>query len=219
MTKFIINGSTTGKGSSIISVSPNSSNDPTKVNRGLIKIYRVTQDSSGNTIKSLKKTINLLQKAKTTGTGGSTGGGEEDNPNVTVYRIEVWEPSKQSYIVAQAPNGEKELTLTILGTSSTEKVVCQCYSATMDKLTGVIDNSTKVKIPMGMQCSDSNIVIDLSGMSKLVPLNSSYFTIKNTLNRSRNVDINIYPEAEAIVNDINQYTITIHLVINQLDTP
>lgn len=214
MTKFIIKGSTTGKGSSIISVSPNPSNDPTKVNRGLIKIYRVTQDSSGNTIKSLKKIINLLQKAKTT----DTGGGGDDNINVKVYRIEIWEPSKLSYPMAQAPNGERELSLIVSGTSTT-KIVCQCYSATMNKLTGVIDNSTKVKTKMGIQCSDSYIVIDLSGMSEDVPLNSSYFTLKNNLNRSRNVDINIYPEAEAIVNDINQYTITIHLVINQSDTP
>lgn len=214
MTKFIIKGSTTGKGSSIISVSPNPSNDPTKVNRGLIKIYRVTQDSSGNTIKSLKKIINLLQKAKTT----DTGGGGDDNINVKVYRIEIWEPTKLSYPMAQAPNGERELSLIVSGTSTT-KIVCQCYSATMNKLTGVIDNSTKVKTKMGIQCSDSYIVIDLSGMSEDVPLNNSYFTLKNTLNRSRNVDINIYPEAEAIVNDINQYTITIHLVINQSDTP
>lgn len=120
--------------------------------------------------------------------------------------------------MAQAPNGERELSLIVSGTSTT-KIVCQCYSATMNKLTGVIDNSTKVKTKMGIQCSDSYIVIDLYGMSEYVPLNSSYFTLKNTLNRSRNVDINIYPEAEAIVNDINQYTITIHLVINQSDTP
>lgn len=209
MTKFIINGSTTGKGSSIISVSPNTSNDPTKVNRGLIKIYRVTQDSSGNTLKSLKKIINLLQKAKT----DDTGGGEEGNTNVKVYIIEIWEPS---YILAQAPNGSRELGFTRSGTF-TIKIVCQCYSANMDKLTGVIDNSSKVKTQMGVQCSDSGIELDLSGMSESIPLNSSYFTIKNTLNTSRNVDINIYPEA--MVNNINQYAITIHLDINQSDTP
>lgn len=209
MTKFIINGSTTGKGSSIISVSPNTSNDPTKVNRGLIKIYRVTQDSSGNTLKSLKKIINLLQKAKT----DDTGGGEDGNTNVKVYIIEIWEPS---YILAQAPNGSRELGFTRSGTF-TIKIVCQCYSATMDKLTGVIDNSSKVKTKMGVQCSDSGIELDLSGMSESIPLNSSYFTIKNTLNTSRNVDINIYPEA--MVNNINQYAITIHLDINQSDTP
>lgn len=209
MTKFIINGSTTGKGSSIISVSPNTSNDPTKVNRGLIKIYRVTQDSSGNTLKSLKKIINLLQKAKT----DDTGGGEDGNTNVKVYIIEIWEPS---YILAQAPNGSRELGFTRSGTF-TIKIVCQCYSATMDKLTGVIDNSSKVKTKMGVQCSDSGIELDISGMSESIPLNSSYFTIKNTLNTSRNVDINIYPEA--MVNNINQYAITIHLDINQSDTP
>lgn len=209
MTKFIIKGSTTGKGSSIISVSPNPSNDPTKVNRGLIKIYRVTQDSSGNTIKSLKKIINLLQKAKT----DDTVGGEDGNTNVKVYIIEIWEPS---YILAQAPNGSRELGFSRSGTF-TIKIVCQCYSATMDKLTGVIDNSSKVKTKMGVQCSDSGIELDLSGMSESIPLNSSYFTIKNTLNTSRNVDINIYPEA--MVNDINQYAITIHLDINQSDTP
>lgn len=209
MTKFIINGSTTGKGSSIISVSPNTSNDPTKVNRGLIKIYRVTQDSSGNTLKSLKKIINLLQKAKT----DDTGGGEDGNTNVKVYIIEIWEPS---YILAQAPNGSRELGFTRSGTF-TIKIVCQCYSATMDKLTGVIDNSSKVKTKMGVQCSDSGIELDLSGMSESIPLNSSYFTIKNTLNTSRNVDINIYPEA--MLNNINQYAITIHLDINQSDTP
>ena len=209
MTKFIINGSTTGKGSSIISVSPNTSNDPTKVNRGLIKIYRVTQDSSGNTLKSLKKIINLLQKAKT----DDTGGGEDGNTNVKVYIIEIWEPS---YILAQAPNGSRELGFTRSGTF-TIKIACQCYSATMNKLTGVIDNSSKVKTKMGVQCSDSGIELDLSGMSESIPLNSSYFTIKNTLNTSRNVDINIYPEA--MVNNINQYAITIHLDINQSDTP
>lgn len=209
MTKFIINGSTTGKGSSIISVSPNTSNDPTKVNRGLIKIYRVTQDSSGNTLKSLKKIINLLQKAKTADTGGD----EDGNTNVKVYIIEIWEPS---YILAQAPNGSRELGFTRSGTF-TIKITCQCYSATMDKLTGVIDNSSKVKTKMGVQCSDSGIELDLSGMSESIPLNSSYFTIKNTLNTSRNVDINIYPEA--MVNNINQYAITIHLDINQSDTP
>ena len=209
MTKFIINGSTTGKGSSIISVSPNTSNDPTKVNRGLIKIYRVTQDSSGNTLKSLKKIINLLQKAKT----DDTGGGEDGNTNVKVYIIEIWEPSD---ILAQAPNGSRELGFTRSGTF-TIKIACQCYSATMDKLTGVIDNSSKVKTKMGVQCSDSGIELDLSGMSESIPLNSSYFTIKNTLNTSRNVDINIYPEA--MVNNINQYAITIHLDINQSDTP
>lgn len=209
MTKFIINGSTTGKGSSIISVSPNTSNDPTKVNRGLIKIYKVTQDSSGNTLKSLKKIINLLQKAKTT----DTGGGEEGNTNVKVYSIEIWEPS---YILAQAPNGSRELGFTRSGTF-TIKIACQCYSATMDKLTGIIDNSSKVKTKMGIQCSDSGIELDLSGMSESIPLNSSYFTIKNTLNTSRNVDINLYPEV--MVNNINQYAITIHLYINQSDTP
>ena len=209
MTKFIINGSTTGKGSSIISVSPNTSNDPTKVNRGLIKIYRVTQDSSGNTLKSLKKIINLLQKANT----DDTGGGEDGNTNVKVYIIEIWEPS---YILAQAPNGSRELGFTRSGTF-TIKIACQCYSATMNKLTGVIDNSSKVKTKMGVQCSDSGIELDLSGMSESIPLNSSYFTIKNTLNTSRNVDINIYPEA--MVNNINQYAITIHLDINQSDNP
>ena len=71
MTKFVINGPTTGNGHRIISVSPNPSNDPTQVNKGLIKVYKVTQNSSGNTVKSLKKTINLLQKAKTTDTGGN----------------------------------------------------------------------------------------------------------------------------------------------------
>lgn len=212
MTKFIINGSTTGTGSSIISVSPNPSNDPTKVNRGLIKIYKVTQDSSGNTIKSLKKTINLLQKAKTT----DTGGGEEDNPNVKVYRIEIWEPSKQFYIWAQAPNGKKEVTISVLGTSTT-KIVCQCYSATMNKHSGVMDNSTKAKTPMGIQCSDLGIEINMDGMADSIPLNNSYFNIKNNLNISRNVDIQIYPEAMA--NDLSQYAITIHLVINKSDTP
>lgn len=213
MTKFIINGSTTGKGSSIISVNPNPNNDPTKVNRGLIKIYKVTQDSSGNTIKSIKKTINLLQKAKST----DTGGGEEDNPNVKVYRIEIWEPSKQFYIWAQAPNGEKEVTMSVVGTSSPIKVVCQCYSATMNKHSGVIDNSTKAKTPMGIQCSDQNIEINMDGMADSVPLKDSYFNIKNTMNTSRNVDIKIYPEAMA--NDLSQYAITIHLVINKYDTP
>ena len=212
MAKFIINGSTTGKGSSIISISPNPDNDPTKVNRGLIKIYKVTQDSSGNTIKSLKKTINLLQKAKST----DTGGGEEDNPNVTVYRIEIWEPSKQFYIWAQAPNGEKEITISVVGTSTT-KVVCQCYSVTMNKNNGVIDNSSKTKTPMGIQCSDSDIEIDMDGMADSIPLNNSYFNIKNNLNISRDVDIKIYPEAMA--NDLSQYAITIHLVINKYDTP
>lgn len=212
MAKFIINGSTTGTGSSIISVSPNPSNDPTKVNRGLIKIYKVTQDSSGNTIKSLKKTINLLQKAKTT----DTGGGEEDNPNVKVYRIEIWEPSKQFYIWAQAPNGKKEVTISVLGTSTT-KIVCQCYSATMNKHSGVMDNSTKAKTPMGIQCSDLGIEINIDGMADSIPLNNSYFNIKNNLNISRNVDIQIYPEAMA--NDLSQYAITIHLVINKSDTP
>ena len=213
MTKFIINGSTTGKGSSIISVSPNPNNDPTKVNRGIIKIYKVTQDSNGNTIKSIKKTINLLQKAKST----DTGGGEEDNPNVKVYRIEIWEPSKQFYIWAQAPNGEKEVTMSVVGTSSPIKVVCQCYSATMNKHSGVIDNSTKAKTPMGIQCSDQNIEINMDGMADSVPLKDSYFNIKNTLNISRDVDIKIYPEAMA--NDLSQYAITIHLVINKYDTP
>lgn len=212
MAKFIINGSTTGTGSSIISVSPNPSNDPTKVNRGLIKIYKVTQDSSGNTIKSLKKTINLLQKAKTT----DTGGGEEDNPNVKVYRIEIWEPSKQFYIWAQAPNGKKEVTISVLGTSTT-KIVCQCYSATMNKHSGVMDNSTKAKTPMGIQCSDLGIEINMDGMADSIPLKNSYFNIKNNLNISRNVDIQIYPEAMA--NDLSQYAITIHLVINKSDTP
>ena len=213
MTKFIINGSTTGKGSSIISVSPNPNNDPTKVNRGIIKIYKVTQDSNGNTIKSIKKTINLLQKAKST----DTGGGEEDNPNVKVYRIEIWEPSKQFYIWAQAPNGEKEVTMSVVGTSSPIKVVCQCYSATMNKHSGVIDNSTKAKTPMGIQCSDQNIEINMDGMADSVPLKDSYFNIKNTLNISRDVDIKVYPEAMA--NDLSQYAITIHLVINKYDTP
>lgn len=213
MTKFIINGSTTGKGSSIISVSPNPNNDPTKVNRGIIKIYKVTQDSNGNTIKSIKKTINLLQKAKST----DTGGGEEDNPNVKVYRIEIWEPSKRFYIWAQAPNGEKEVTISVVGTSSPIKVVCQCYSATMNKHSGVIDNSTKAKTPMGIQCSDQNIEINMDGMADSVPLKDSYFNIKNTLNISRDVDIKIYPEAMA--NDLSQYAITIHLVINKYDTP
>ena len=212
MTKFIINGSTTGKGSSIISVSPNTSNDPTKVNRGFIKIYRVTQDSSGNTLKSLKKIINLLQKAKTT----DTGGGEDGNTNVKVYRIEIWEPSKQFYIWAQAPNGEKEVTMSVVGTSPI-KVVCQCYSATMNKHGGVMDNSTKAKTPMGIQCSDLNIEIDMDGMADSVPLKDSYFNIKNTLNISRDVDIKIYPEAMA--NDLSQYAITIHLVIHKYDTP
>ena len=211
MTKFIIKGSTTGKGSSIISVSPNPSNDPTKVNRGLIKIYRVTQDSSGNTIKSLKKTLNLLQKVKSTDTGG-----EEDNPNVKVYRIEIWEPSKQFYIWAQAPNGEKELTISVLGTSTT-KIVCQCYSAIMNKNSGVMDNSTKAKTPMGIQCSDLGIEINMDGMADSVPLKNSYFNIKDNLNISRNVDIKVYPEAMA--NDLSQYAITIHLVINKYNTP
>ena len=212
MTKFTINGSTTGKGSSIISVSPNPNNDPTQVNRGIIKIYKVTQDSNGNTIKSIKKTINLLQKAKST----DTGGGEEDNPNVKVYRIEIWEPSKQFYIWAQAPNGEKEVTISVVGTSPI-KVVCQCYSATMNKHSGVIDNSTKAKTPMGIQCSDSNIEINIDGMADSVPLKDSYFNIKNNLNISRDVDIKIYPEAMA--NDLSQYALTIHLVINKYDTP
>lgn len=213
MTKFIINGSTTGKGSSIISVSPNPNNDPTKVNRGIIKIYKVTQDSNGNTIKSLKRTINLLQKAKST----DTGGGEEDNPNVKVYRIEIWEPSKHFYIWAQAPNGEKEVTMSVIGTSYSIQVVCQCYSVTMNKHSGVMDNSTKAKTPMGIQCSDQNIEINMDGMADSVPLKDSYFNIKNTLNISREVDIKIYPEATA--NDLSQYAITIHLVINKYDTP
>lgn len=212
MTKFTINGSTTGKGSSIISVSPNPNNDPTKVNRGIIKIYKVTQDSNGNTIKSVKKTINLLQKAKST----DPGGGEEDDPNVKVYRIEIWEPSKHFYIWAQAPNGEKEVTMSVVGTSPI-KVVCQCYSATMNKYSGAIDNSTKAKTPMGIQCNDPNIEINMDGMADSVPLKDSYFNIKNTLNISRDVDIKIYPEAMA--NDLSQYAITIHLVINKYDTP
>ena len=203
MTKFTINGSTTGKGSSIISVGPNPNNDPTQVNRGIIKIYKVTQDSNGNTIKSIKKTINLLQKVKSTDT-------------VKVYRIKIWEPSKQFYIWAQAPNGDKEVTMSVVGTSPI-KVVCQCYSATMDKHSGVIDNSTKAKTPMGIQCSDSDIEINMDGMADSVPLKDSYFNIKNNLNISRDVDIKIYPEAMA--NDLSQYAITIHLVINKYDTP
>ena len=211
MTKFIINVSTTGNGTSIISVSPNPSNNPTQVNRGIIKVYKVTQDSSGNTVKSLKKTINLLQKAKTTDTGGSEG----DSTNVTVYRIEIWESSVQAQLLAQAPNGEKELSLTFIGITS-QKVVCRCYSATMEKNNGIIDISTMVKTPMGIQCSDPGININLDGMAGSAPLKNGYFTISNTSNTSRNVDIKIYPEDMAKY--LNQYAITIHLIINKSDT-
>ena len=70
---------------------------------------------------------------------------------------------------------------------------------------------------MGIQCNDPNIEIDMDGMADSVPLKDSYFNIKNTLNISRDVDIKIYPEAMA--NDLSQYAITIHLVINKYDTP
>ena len=80
-----------------------------------------------------------------------------------------------------------------------------------------IDNSTKAKTPMGIQCNDPNIEINMDGMADSVPLKDSYFNIKNTLNISRDVDIKIYPEAMA--NDLSQYAITIHLVINKYDTP
>lgn len=212
MTKFVINGSTTGNGNSIISVSPNPSNDPTQVNKGLIKVYKVTQDSSGNTVKSLKKTINLLQKAKTTDTDGSEGG----STHVTVYRIEIFESSIQAPLLAQAPNGKKELSLTFIGITS-QKVVCRCYSATMNKNNGIIDISTIVKIPMGIQCSDQGININLDGMADSAPLKNGYFTITNTRNTSRNVDIKIYPEDMA--NYLSQYAITIHLIINKSNTP
>lgn len=90
-------------------------------------------------------------------------------------------------------------------------MVCQCYSVTMDKRDGTIDVSTKAKTPMGIQCSDLGININQDGMADSIPLNKSYFTINNTLNVSREVDIKVYPEIMA--NDLAQYAITIHVTI------
>lgn len=64
MTKFTIEGTSSGQGQGSISIKPNPGNDPKSTHRGIIKLYQVTKNSNVGSVKTLKRTINLVQKAK-----------------------------------------------------------------------------------------------------------------------------------------------------------
>lgn len=66
MTKFTIEGTSSGQGQGSISIKPNPDNDPKSTHRGIVKLYRVTKNSDGVKVKTLKRTINLVQKAQST---------------------------------------------------------------------------------------------------------------------------------------------------------
>lgn len=207
MAKFSIEGTSSGTGSGVLTIKPNLSNDPNSIHRGVLKIYQVTEGEKGTKIKTLKKTINLTQNKKSSSGGGSGGG---DTPTSSkIYRIDVYS-SKNFYIVASAPNGDKTYHVLLVGNTSSERVNCQCYSVEMDPHTGIIDGSTKTKVNMTLESSDPNLTFDTSKMEdSSVALKDSYFTIKSDTNATRDATVTIYPSD--MVGKKDEYSITISL--------
>ena len=203
MAKFLIEGTSSGTGSGVLSIKPNLSNDPNSIHRGILKIYQVTVGEGGTKVKTLKRTINLTQNKK-----GSSGGGGGDTPTSSkIYTIEIFN-YKNFYIVASAPNGTKTYHVLLVGNTDSERINCRCYSVEMDPNTGILDGSTKTKVNMTIESSDPNLTFDTSKMEdSSVALEDSYFTIKSDTNETRDATVTIYPSD--MVGKKDEYSITI----------
>lgn len=208
MEKFLIEGTSSGTGSGVLSIKPNLSNDPNSIHRGVLKIYQVTEGEGGTKVKTLKKTINLTQNKKGSSGGGSGGG---DIPTSSkVYNIDIYN-NKDFYIIASAPNGTRTYPI-LLVDNIVERVNCRCYSVEMDPHTGIIDVSSKTKVNMTIESSDPNLTFDTSKMEdSSVALSDSYFTIKSDTNEPRDATVTIYPSD--MVGKKDKYSITISLSI------
>lgn len=207
MAKFLIEGTSSGTGSGVLSIKPNLSNDPNSIHRGILKIYQVTVGEGGTKVKTLKRTINLTQNKK--GSSGGGGGGGDTPTSSKIYTIEIFN-YKNFYIVASAPNGTKTYHVLLVGNTDSERINCRCYSVEMDPNTGILDGSTKTKVNMTIESSDPNLTFDTSKMEdSSVALEDSYFTIKSDTNETRDATVTIYPSD--MVGKKDEYSITISL--------
>lgn len=207
MAKFLIEGTSSGTGSGVLSIKPNLSNDPNSIHRGILKIYQVTVGEGGTKVKTLKRTINLTQNKK--GSSGGGGGGGDTPTSSKIYTIEIFN-YKNLYIVASAPNGTKTYHVLFVGNTYSERINCRCYSVEMDPNTGILDGSTKTKVNMTIESSDPNLTFDTSKMEdSSVALEDSYFTIKSDTNETRDATVTIYPSD--MVGKKDEYSITISL--------
>lgn len=207
MAKFLIEGTSSGTGSGVLSIKPNLSNDPNSIHRGILKIYQVTVGEGGTKVKTLKRTINLTQNKK--GSSGGGGGGGDTPTSSKIYTIEIFN-YKNFYIVASAPSGTKTYHVLLVGNTDSERINCRCYSVEMDPNTGILDGSSKTKVNMTIESSDPNLTFDTSKMEdSSVALVDSYFTIKSDTNETRDATVTIYPSD--MVGKKDEYSITISL--------
>lgn len=189
MAKFVINKSS-GSGTATIKVNPDPSNDTSKVNYGILKVYKKGNDGE----KELVTQVNLTQKAKV--------------KTVITYHLELWnsDGSKKLLSLTDNPDGDtySDTLVNWVGMGSsflgTNTYILKSYKLTKKGDTVI----SKEKLSITPAFSDNYIDIDYSDTyNTAVSIDETKLVIKNTkYGNNRTVNITI---EQGILDDSNEH--------------
>lgn len=174
MAKFVIDKSS-GSGTATIKVKPNLANDTSKVNYGVLKVYKKGEDQE----KTLVGQVSLTQKA-------------EVKP-VTTYHLELWSSDGSKELLNVSEGNESYNTnlgylvgmgITILGTDT---YIVKSYA-----LVKTGSTVSKKKVPIILVIDDQYLKVDASAVNdENVSIDDSKLVINNQKASSRTVLIEI----------------------------
>lgn len=174
MAKFVIDKSS-GSGTATIKVKPNPDNDTSKVNYGVLKVYKKGEDQE----KTLVGQVSLTQKA-------------EVKP-VTTYHLELWSSDGSKELLNVSEGNESYNTnlgylvgmgITILGTDT---YIVKSYA-----LVKTGSTVSKKKVPIILAIDDQYLKVDASAVNdENVSIDDSKLVINNQKASSRTALIEI----------------------------
>lgn len=174
MAKFVIDKSS-GSGTATIKVKPNLANDTSKVNYGVLKVYKKGEDQE----KTLVGQVSLTQKA-------------EVKP-VTTYHLELWSSDGSKELLNVSEGNESYNTnlgylvgmgITILGTDT---YIVKSYA-----LVKTGSTVSKKKVPIILAIDDQYLKVDASAVNdENVSIDDSKLVINNQKASSRTALIEI----------------------------
>ena len=174
MAKFVIDKSS-GSGTATIKVKPNLANDTSKVNYGVLKVYKKGEDQE----KTLVGQVSLTQKA-------------EVKP-VTTYHLELWSSDGSKELLNVSEGNESYNTnlgylvgmgITILGTDT---YIVKSYA-----LVKTGSTVSKKKVPIILVIDDQYLKVDASAVNdENVSIDDSKLVINNQKASSRTALIEI----------------------------
>lgn len=203
MTKFVIDKSS-GSGTATIKVKPNSDNDTSKTNYGVLKIYKKGESDE----KTLVGQVSLTQKA-------------EVKPVIT-YHLELWssDGSKELLNVTSADDDYNYtdnisymvgMGITVLGTNT---YIVKSYALTR---TGSMISKKKVPVLIAIDDNSTtgNLQVDSTAVNdENVSLEDSKLIINNKKATERTVTIDISQNRMAI-GDISEVgTLNMGIILN-----